>query len=89
MESPSANATKKRAWLLALPAIALYALHQDVWNWKRVDPLVFGFLPAGLAYHAAYSIATAVLMWFLVRFSWPRDLETANSPRADGDVSSR
>ena len=89
MESPSANATKRRAWLLALPVIALYALHQDIWNWRRVDPLVFGFLPVGLAYHAAYSIATAMLMWSLVRFAWPRDLETANSPRADGDASSR
>ncbi len=76
MESQSANVSKRRAWLLAVPVVALYALHQDVWNWRRVEPLLFGFLPVGLAYHAAYSVAAAVLMWFLVRFGWPRELES-------------
>jgi hypothetical protein len=36
--------------------------------------MVFGFLPIGLAYHAAYSIAAAVMMAILVRFAWPKGL---------------
>lgn len=55
--------------------LGVFGLHQDVWNWTRLEPLVFGFLPAGLAYHAAYSILAAVLMAVLVRFAWPHDLE--------------
>ena len=37
----------------------IYVLHQDFWNWKQADPLIFGFLPIGLAYQAGYSILAA------------------------------
>ena len=40
---------------LTLLVIAVYVLHQDFWNWKKAQPLVFGFLPPGLAYHAGFS----------------------------------
>ena len=53
----------------------LYLLHQDVWLWRAARPLVFGFLPAGLAYHAAYCLAAAALMWALTKVAWPRHLE--------------
>ena len=46
---------------LALAIVVLYALHQDVWFWRTARPLVFGFLPVGLAYHGAYCIASALL----------------------------
>ena len=59
----------------ALLVAALYALHQDVWFWREAQPLVFGFLPVGLFYHAAYTIATSGLMWMLVRWHWPAHLE--------------
>lgn len=64
-----------RQWLLAVLVMAFYTLHQDVWLWHRAQPLVFGMLPAGLAYHAGYSIAAAALMWLLVRAAWPSHLE--------------
>jgi hypothetical protein len=38
---------------LALAIAAVYALHQDLWAWRAARPLVFGFLPIGLAYHGA------------------------------------
>jgi hypothetical protein len=60
--------------LLFLLVALVYAAHQDVWNWRRPGPMVFGFLPIGLAYHAAYSIAAAVMMAILVRFAWPKGL---------------
>ena len=47
-------------------SLAVYALHQDVWFWRAARPLVFGFLPVGLVYHAAYSVAAALLLWLLV-----------------------
>ncbi len=64
-----------KKWLLALLVTAVYLLHQDCWNWNRAEPLVFGFVPIGLAYHAAYSLVAALLMAVLVRFAWPRELD--------------
>ena len=62
--------------LLAAVVAALYVLHQDVWFWREARPLVFGFLPIGLAYHAAYCVAIALLMWTLTRVAWPAHLES-------------
>ncbi len=64
-----------KKWLLALLVTGVYLLHQDGWNWNRAEPLVFGFVPIGLAYHAAYSLVAALLMAVLVRFAWPRELD--------------
>ena len=62
--------------LLTALVLALVVLHQDWWFWHDYDPRLFGFVPIGLAYHAAYSVACAVLMWILVRFAWPKHLES-------------
>jgi hypothetical protein len=64
-----------KKFLLFLLILGMYLAHQDSWNWTKADPLVFGFLPVGLAYHAAYSIMTAVMMAILVALAWPRHLE--------------
>ena len=66
--------------LLAAAIVALYALHQDVWFWRTARPLVFGFLPIGLAYHAAYCLAAAALMWVLTTLAWPASLEAVEDP---------
>ena len=63
-----------KKFLLTLLILAVFLLHQDFWNWRN-GGLVFGFLPVGLAYHAAYAIAAACLMAMLVKFAWPADLE--------------
>jgi len=60
--------------LVFLWIVAVYAAHQDLWNWSKPD-LIFGFLPVGLAYHAAFSIACAVMMAILVKTAWPKELE--------------
>jgi hypothetical protein len=61
--------------LLTLMVVVVYLLHQDSWNWKKAEPLVFGFLPIGLAYQVGYSILAAVMMAVLVKFAWPAHLE--------------
>ena len=53
----------------------LYVLHQDLWFWRSARPLVFGFLPVGLAWHAAYCIAVSLLMLWLTRVAWPNHLD--------------
>ena len=61
--------------LLTLAVLIVYVLHQDVWLFRVARPLVFGFVPVGLAYHVAYSVVAALLMWLLVRVAWPSRLE--------------
>ena len=67
--------------------VAVYILHQDFWNWKKAEPLVFGFLPVGLAYHAAYSIAAAILMAVLVTLAWPKHLEEVQPKESEKSLN--
>jgi hypothetical protein len=65
---------------LALIALLVFVgLHQDFWLWDDAR-LVMGFLPAGLAYHAAYSVITAGLWALIVRYAWPAGLDEADRP---------
>jgi hypothetical protein len=62
---------------------ALLILHHDFWLWD--DPtLVFGSLPVGLAYHMAYTLATAALWLLALKYAWPhaivRFAESTDSP---------
>ncbi len=61
--------------LVALVTALVYLLHQDFWFWRSARPLVFGFLPIGLAYHAFYTVGVSLLMLYLVRRHWPSHLE--------------
>ena len=57
-----------------IAVVVLGIVHQDFWWWadKR---LVFGFLPVGLAYHALFSVAAAVVWAGAVRWAWPSHIE--------------
>lgn len=65
--------------LSVLLIAGLYILHQDFWFWRQARPLVFGAIPIGLFYHAAFTVATSVVLAVLVRLLWPATLE------ADGE----
>lgn len=63
-----------KTFVYILVAVLLIA-HHDFWNWHRAEPLVLGFIPIGLAYHAGISLA-AGLVWFLAtRFCWPHEVD--------------
>jgi hypothetical protein len=64
----------------ALLVAALSVLHQDFWFWREARPLVLGFLPIGLFYHLAYTVATTLLLWVLVKNLWPSHLEATREP---------
>ncbi len=68
----------KRFVILALVLLAI--LHQDFWWWDSIDPLVFGFVPIGLAYHIGVSIAAGVLWALAVQYCWPRDVDVPDVP---------
>jgi hypothetical protein len=63
------------SFVLVFATGALYVLHQDVWFWRTATPLILGFLPVGLAYHAAYCAAAALLMWAITTIAWPSHLD--------------
>jgi len=66
-------------WLLL---VALIVLHQDFWNWRTREPLVFGFIPSGLAWHVGISLAAALVAALAVRFCWPAELEAPDGQDA-------
>jgi uncharacterized protein DUF3311 len=62
-------------WLAIAAVALLYVLHQDFWFWRDARPLVFGFLPIGLFYHAVFTIVCSAVLWLLVATAWPDHLE--------------
>jgi hypothetical protein len=60
--------------IVAALVLVLIFLHQDYWWWDRIDPLVFGFLPIGLAWHVLLSILATVVYFFAVNVAWPKPL---------------
>lgn len=72
--------------LVYVAAVVLAILHHDFWLWDDAT-LVFGFLPAGMAYHAAYTVATAGLWYLALRYAWPdeavRFAEGSDDPGAE------
>ena len=61
--------------LAYISVVVLYVLHQDIWFWRRARPFVFGFIPVGLFYHACFAVASALVLWMLVKYAWPGHLE--------------
>ena len=62
---------RKVIWVLFL---LLFMFHQDFWWWDDAS-LIFGFLPIGLAYHAAFSLGCALLGWLAIKYAWPHKLQ--------------
>ncbi len=60
-------------WMWGVVAV-FAALHYDFWFWGD-RTLWFGFLPAGLGYHAFYSIGAGCLWALFIRVAWPEHLE--------------
>ena len=73
----------KNKWIWIV-FVVLFFLHQDVWYWDD-RTLVFGFLPIGLAYHALFSIAAALLWAAALKWAWPSEIEVWAEEPADGN----
>lgn len=79
-----------KAVVIAL-ILLLAVLHQDFWWWDD-RTVLFGFLPIGLAWHAAISLGAALVGWLAVLTVWPPELEeetgdTSPSPAAPGPAA--
>lgn len=60
--------------LIWLAVGLLFILHHDFWWWDNPS-LVFGFLPIGLAYHLAFSVAAGCTWFAMIKFAWPSHVE--------------
>ena len=69
--------------LLTLVVLLVIVLRHDYWWWDKTEPLLFGFLPVGLWWQAIVTLMAAGMMWMLVRFAWPADLEEEGKETAD------
>ena len=59
--------------LLYAALLLAFLLHNDLWLWH--DARMLAGLPVGLTYHIGFCLAASLLMWLLVRFAWPENLE--------------
>jgi hypothetical protein len=82
---PQSQAVGLEKALLALLIVVVAAAHQDFWFWTATRPLLFGFLPPGLWYHAFYTLAVSALMALLCRRAWPESLERNAEQSQDGN----
>ena len=67
----------KRIVVILLTLLAI--LHQDFWYWGSIEPLVFGFIPIGLAYHIGVSMAAGILWALAVYYCWPKDVDVPDN----------
>lgn len=69
--------------LLVVYFVALFFLHQDSWL-KNNPGLVFGVLPATLAYHMLFTVLAVAGWAAVVRFAWPTGLDDEPSDGGTG-----
>ncbi|HKQ60304.1 MAG TPA: DUF3311 domain-containing protein [Candidatus Polarisedimenticolaceae bacterium] len=74
---------------LVLAVLVVLALRHDYWQWTKVEPLLFGFLPVGLWWQGLVVLLSCALMALLVRFAWParqeREALEAERQRVESD----
>jgi hypothetical protein len=73
--------------------VLLAILHHDAWWWDAKEPLVFGFMPIGLAWHAFISLASGLVGLLAVTTCWPDHLDdeaasdNAEPARSEGEAA--
>ena len=82
MSAPKSNTARKLVWAAV---IALIVLHQDFWIWDTYRPLVFGFMPIGLAYHVALSLVASVVWFLATKHCFPVVEKNDDSSTAESD----
>ena len=83
----SSTRAPRGRWMWCVVA-AFAFLHWDFWLWDDKS-LWFGFLPAGLAYHAVYSLCAGLLWLLFIKVAWPAHIEEwANAGVAESGAES-
>ena len=84
MSSDSSRNGRLLVWGIV---IALFVLHQDFWWWDN-KTLVFGFMPIGLFYHAAFSVVAGLTWALAIKVAWPAEIEAWAAEGEEGPARS-
>jgi hypothetical protein len=88
MRMSAAGRAPRGRWMWGVVAVFAF-LHWDFWLWDDTS-LWFGFLPAGLGYHALYSLGAGCLWALFIRVAWPAHVEEwANAGKGERGESAR
>ncbi|MDA7916190.1 DUF3311 domain-containing protein [Verrucomicrobia bacterium] len=71
MSKPS----KKASTLVWAGVVLLIILHQDFWFWDTHKPLLFGFVPVALWYHALISLGAGIIWALANKYCWPEGVD--------------
>lgn len=82
MSAPKSNTARNLVWAAV---VALVVLHEDFWFRDAYEPLVFGFLPIGLAYHTALSVVASVVWFLATKHCFPVGEEKGGSSSAESE----
>jgi len=58
-------------WFLLITV--LFLLYLDYWQWNKVEPLVFGWMPWHVFWQVLLNLALAVAFTLFSKFHWPKD----------------
>ncbi|HEX2051437.1 MAG TPA: hypothetical protein VHJ34_12535 [Actinomycetota bacterium] len=75
---------RSRPLAYALLAALLVAAF-DVWNWERIEPLLFGWMPVGLWWQVLVTMLAVPVMAYLFWVLWPDDVDDAWAAPAPRD----
>lgn len=82
MTAAGGGSRRGRLRLLAWASLAgLGVLVCDLWNWDRVEPVLFGWMPASLWWPAGVTLLCVPVLAFATAVLWP------DSDGDDGEVS--
>lgn len=71
----SKSTSKKASPLVWSGVVLLIILHQDFWFWDTYEPLIFGFVPIALAYHACISLCAGIIWALANKYCWPEGVD--------------
>ena len=75
MRAAAHSSPARRSHQISAGRSGVLVLRHDYWNWDTPHPLLFGFLPVGLWWQGMVSVLACGMMWLMVRFAWPGELE--------------
>lgn len=63
--------TKKKLMFVCILIFVMTVLHFDFWNWDKIHPIVFGWMPIGLFYHVVYCLVFIGVIALMNSWAWP------------------
>jgi len=73
----------KRRLLWYIIFVLIFLLYHDFWNWRKVKPLIGGWLPAWFFYLMILIVVYSVAAFFFTKKCWPKPPLDLTRPSAE------